>query len=61
MGITKDFRGKGIGSCLNYYTISEMYKRGYICAEYGWIDEDNIASRRSGERIGGQLYKTYRV
>ena len=61
MGIKKDFRGKGIGTCLNYYTIKEMYKRGYLKAEYGWIDEDNIASRKAGERIGGQLYKTYRV
>ena len=26
-----------------------------------WIDEDNIASRRAGEKIGGQLYKKYRI
>ncbi|KYK26903.1 hypothetical protein AYK20_08505 [Thermoplasmatales archaeon SG8-52-1] len=61
MGIKKNYRGKGIGTCMNYYTLLEMKKRGYRCAEYGWIDEDNIASRKAGEKIGGKLYKIYRV
>jgi hypothetical protein len=61
MGIRKDFRSKGIGTLLNYYTILEMKKRGYLRAEYGWIDEENIASRKSAEKIGGDLYKIYRV
>ena len=61
MGIKKEFRGKGIGTCLNYHSVSEMNKRGYLNSEYGWIDEDNIASRKAGEKIGGQLSKIYRV
>ena len=61
MGIKKEFRGKGIGTCLNYKTILEMKKRGYLSAEYGWIDENNIASRKAGEKIGGELNKIYRV
>jgi len=61
MGIKKKYRGKGIGTCMNYYTLLEMKKRGYNCAEYGWIAENNIASRRAGEKIGGKLYKIYRV
>jgi predicted GNAT family acetyltransferase len=61
MGIKKDFRGKGIGTCLNYHTILEMKKRKYQQAEYGWIDEKNVASRRAAEKIGGDLYKIYRV
>jgi len=61
MGIKKEFRGKGIGTCLNYHTISEMNNRGYLNAEYGWIDENNIASRKAGEKIGGEVYKIHRV
>ena len=61
MGIKKKYRGMGIGTCMNYYTLLEMKKRGYKSAEYGWIDEKNIASRKAGEKIGGELYKIYRV
>jgi len=61
MGIKKEYRGRGIGTCLNYHTIIEMKKRGYLTAEYGWIDENNIASRKAGEKIGGKLNKIYRV
>lgn len=61
MGIKKDFRGQGIGTCLNYHTILEMIKRGYLEAEYGWIDEKNIPSRKAGEKIGGYINKIYRV
>jgi len=61
MGIRKEHRGKGIGTCMNYHTLVEMKKRGYKSAEYGWIDENNIASRKAGEKIGGKQYKTYRI
>jgi hypothetical protein len=61
MGIKKKFQGMGIGTCMNYYTLVEMKKRGYNNAEYGWIDETNIASRKAGENIGGKLSKIYRV
>jgi len=61
MGIKKKYRGMGIGTYLNYYTIKEMQKRKYTSAEYGWIDETNIASCKAGEKICGELYKIYRV
>ena len=61
MGIKKKYRGLGIGTCMNYYTLLEMKKQGYTSTEYGWIDEDNIASQKAGEKIGGKLYKIYRV
>jgi len=61
MGIKKEYRGRNIGSCLNYYNLVEMKKRGYKTAEYGWIDEDNIASIKAGGKLGAKLYKIYRV
>jgi len=61
LGIEKEHRGKGIGSFLNYYALLEMKKRGYKKAEYGWIEESNIASKKAGEKLGGKLSKIYRV
>jgi hypothetical protein len=61
MGIKKKYQGMGIGTCMNYFTLVEMKKLGYKNAEYGWIDETNIASRKAGEKIGGKLSKIYRV
>jgi hypothetical protein len=61
MGVKKDYRNIGIGTYMNYLTLLEMKRRGYETAEYGWIDEDNIASLRAGEKIGGKIYKCYRV
>jgi hypothetical protein len=61
MGIKKKYRNMGIGTYMNYHTLIEMKRRGYISAEYGWIDEDNIASLKAAEKIGGKIYKRYRV
>lgn len=61
MGIMKQYQGMGIGTFLNYHTLVEMKRQGYECAEYGWIDENNIASCKAGEKIGGEVYKIYRV
>lgn len=61
MGIQKKYRGMGVGTMMNYHTLIEMKKRGYKNAEYGWIDEKNIASCKAGEKIGGELYKIYRI
>lgn len=61
VGIRKEHRGKGIGSCMNYYTMLEMKRRGYRGAECGWIDEKNIASLRTIEKTGAKYYKRYRV
>ena len=61
MGIKKNHRGRGIGTTMNYYTLLEMKRKGYTTAEYGWIDETNTGSRKAGEKMGGTIYKIYRV
>lgn len=61
MGIKEKYQGMGVGTFLNYHTLVEMKKRGYESAEYGWVDENNIASCKAGEKIGGEIYKIYRV
>jgi len=61
VGIKKEWRGKGLGSAMNYWTMLEMKKRGYSGAECGWIDEKNIASQKTIEKTGAKLHKKYRV
>ena len=61
IGIKKEYRKQGIGSLLNYYSILEMKRRGYIDAECGWIDEKNIVSQRTIEKTGAEIRKKFRV
>ena len=61
VGIKKEWRGKSLGSAMNYLTMLEMKRRNYPGAECGWIDEKNIASQRTIEKTGAKLYKKYRV
>lgn len=57
----KEYRNQGIASCMNYHTMQEMKKRGYISAEIGWVDEQNSASLKIIEKTGAKLYKKFRV
>lgn len=61
IGIKKDFRNKNIGSCLNYETLIEMKRRGYIGAEVGVIDEQNAIANSTIVKTGAKKYKRYRV
>jgi ribosomal protein S18 acetylase RimI-like enzyme len=61
IGIKKEFRDKNIGSYLNYAVLLEMKKRGYIGAEVGWIDEENLAANTTIAITGATLYKKHRV
>ena len=57
IGIKKEYRNQNIGSYLNYLTLVEMKKRGYIGAEVGWIDERNTAAHSTISITGAKLYK----
>ena len=61
VGIQKDYRGQGIGTFMNYYTLQEMKRRGYKTASCGWIDEKNIASQKTIEKAGARPFKRFRV
>ena len=61
VGVKKEARGLGIGTCMNHYMLQEMKKRGYHTIEIGWIDEQNTAERKATEKIGATLSKIYRV
>jgi len=61
IGIKKEFRNKSIGSYLNYNTLVEMKKRGYLGSEVGWIDEKNKIAHSTIAITGAKLYKKFRV
>ena len=55
--IKKDFRNQNIASYLNYLTLIEMKKRGYVGAEIGWTDESNTSAHSIISTMGAKLYK----
>ena len=61
LGLKPGFRRRGIDAMLYLRLWQEAPKNGYPLVECSWILEDNWDMRRALERMGGRLYKTYRV
>jgi len=61
LGLKPGFRRMGIDAMLYLRLWEEAPKNGYPLVECSWILEDNWPMRRGLERMGAQLYKTYRI
>lgn len=61
MGVSEEFRKKGIEGLLYLESFKTAVKKGYERAEFSWILEDNILMQRGCELMGGKLYKKYRI
>jgi GNAT superfamily N-acetyltransferase len=61
MGVSGEFRKKGIEGLLYLESFKAAVKKGYERAEFSWILEDNILMQRGCELMGGKLYKKYRI
>jgi hypothetical protein len=61
LGIVKNFKNIGIDTVLYYETIKMSVKKGMPRGEMSWVLEDNLRMCRPIERMGGKIYKTYRV
>jgi GNAT superfamily N-acetyltransferase len=61
LGLKPGFRRMGIDAMLYLRLWEEAPKNGYPFVECSWILEDNWPMRRGLERMGAQLYKTYRI
>jgi hypothetical protein len=59
MGITREYRQRGIDAVLIGRCLRVLLDRGFELCEISWILEDNLLMRRIGEMFGGSLYKTY--
>ena len=61
LGLKPGFRRIGIDAMLYLRLWEEAPKNGYPLVECSWILEDNWPMRRGLERMGAELYKTYRI
>jgi hypothetical protein len=61
IGIEKKFQNCGIASLLNFTTITELKRRGYLGTEIGVVEENNIASQKIIEKTGAKSHKTFRI
>jgi GNAT superfamily N-acetyltransferase len=61
MGVSEEFRKKGIEGLLYLESFKAAVKKGYERAEFSWILEDNVLMQRGCELMGGKLYKKYRI
>ena len=60
-GIRKEYRGRGIDVLMGYPTIIAARKAGFIFADSHHELEDNMKVRAEMERLGGEVYKRYRI
>lgn len=61
MGVIEGYRGRGIDACFYVDTARRAFEKGYELCEMSWILESNHMMNRIIQRMGGRLYKTYRV
>jgi GNAT superfamily N-acetyltransferase len=61
LGVVPGHRGKGLDALLILRTFRELSEIGIDSGECSWILEDNLPMRHALEKIGGTVYKTYRV
>jgi hypothetical protein len=61
MGVLPEYRTLGIDALFYVETARAAFRKGYTHCEMSWILESNDMMNRIIERLGGQVYKTYRV
>jgi hypothetical protein len=61
MGVVPECRIAGIEAVFYLETARGAFAKGYEYCEMSWILESNDMMNRAIERLGGEIYKTYRV
>ncbi len=61
MGVIPEYQNKGIAAMFNVEMFRNGVKKGYVRADLSWILEDNIVTIRALQRMGGKIYKKYRI
>jgi len=61
LGVVPEYRGMGIDALLYVETARAAFRKGYQRCEQSWILETNDMMNRILGRMGGKIYKTYRV
>ncbi|MEN8145730.1 MAG: GNAT family N-acetyltransferase [Gemmatimonadota bacterium] len=61
LGLVPEYRGKGIDTLLYYRLFQTCVEKGLKGGEFSWVLEDNHAIRKPLERLGGEIYKRYKL
>jgi hypothetical protein len=61
MGVVPEYRTLGIDALFYVETARAAFRKGYQRCEMSWILESNDMMNHIIERLGGKIYKTYRI
>jgi ribosomal protein S18 acetylase RimI-like enzyme len=61
IGVKKDYRGRGVNLGLAAKSYLAMIDRGYKSASYTVVLDDNWPSRRTAEKLGARVTKSFNV
>jgi hypothetical protein len=61
IGVLRQARGRGVNLAMAAYAYLELVRRGATHLSYTLVLDDNWPSRRTGERLGGQVCANYMV
>lgn len=61
MGVVERYRNLGIDAIFYLETAKALLKKGYTRCEVSWILENNVMMNRIVQRLGGRVYKVYRI
>ena len=61
IGVKKDHRGRGINLALAAKSYLAMIDRGYKTASYTVVLDDNWPSRRTAEKLGGEVTRNFNL
>ncbi|MBW2058404.1 MAG: N-acetyltransferase [Deltaproteobacteria bacterium] len=61
LGVKHGYQKRGLETLLYLETFRRGLRRGFKRSELSWILEDNRLMLRGVERLGGTVYKTYRL
>jgi GNAT superfamily N-acetyltransferase len=61
MGVVEGYRTMGIDAVFYLETARALLRKGYKYCEASWILENNTMMNRIIQRLGGRVYKVYRI
>ncbi|MYC87562.1 MAG: N-acetyltransferase [Gemmatimonadales bacterium] len=61
LGLAEEWRGKAVDVLLYLWLFRKGIAAGMTSAEQSWILEDNQKMNQAIERLGGRMYRTYRL
>ena len=61
LGVVPEWRGRGVDAVIYHWIYEKAAEHGIYWGEGSWVLEDNLAMSMALQKMGFQIYKTYRV